>query len=311
MGFEHIWAFALLPLPLLAWRLLPPLPEEVGLPVPAGVEALLVQLSSGSGHGRFGWPGGIALAVTGWIALVVALAGPQTENRQLLKPTGRDLIIALDLSASMAVEDMSANGQPARRYAIVRDLAGQFINQREGDRVGLIAFAQRAFLIAPLTFDTKAVSGLLDELSIGLPGRKTDVGKAVGLTIQTLRQEPEADRVLVLLSDGESNTGALSGVEAARLAAAHSIRVHTIGFSANAESSGSQVLQEIADVTGGRFFVAQSGDALARIYDELGLIEPSASPDDRTRLRRDWSGVALVISMIALMALVLWRRLGW
>lgn len=203
MGFEHIWAFALLPLPLLAWRLLPPLPEEVGLPVPAGVEALLVQLSSGSGHGRFGWPGGIALAVTGWIALVVALAGPQTENRQLLKPTGRDLIIALDLSASMAVEDMSANGQPARRYAIVRDLAGQFINQREGDRVGLIAFAQRAFLIAPLTFDTKAVSGLLDELSIGLPGRKTDVGKAVGLTIQTLRQEPEADRVLVLLSDGE------------------------------------------------------------------------------------------------------------
>ncbi len=301
------WMLLLLPLPFLARWLLPALPARAVLPLPAAVHELLSILSRAQDR-RSGWPAGLWLRAIGWMALVVALAGPQTRQGTLLKPTGRDLIVAIDLSASMGQKDMVVEGQEVSRLAVVYDLVSTFIDNRLGDRVGLIAFSQEAFLIAPLTFDIRAVVGLLDELGIGLPGHRTDLGRAVGLTIQTFRKELLATRVLVVISDGEDNTGALAVDDAVRLATQHNIRIHTIGFSSEIKPDGAAVLRQMAEATGGEYFVAQSPQALAAISEEIDRIEPSAIDRDQDAVMRSWSWAVLSVAMAVLVALA-WQEI--
>ena len=303
--FLRPWALLLAPLPALAWWGLPALPVRAALPVPFAVHALLSALSRSPRAGAR-WSAGWWLRLIGWSALVIALAGPQTRGGALHQPTGRDLIVGIDLSASMGQKkNMRVNGELVSRFALVRDLVRGLIEQRIGDRVGLIAFSQEAFLIAPLTFDIGAVIGLLDELGIGLPGHRTDLGRAVGLTIQTFRKEPPATRVLLVISDGEDNTGALAIDDAVRLAAQHDIRIHTIGFSSDLKPDGAAVLRRMAQATGGAYLAAQSPQALAAIADEIDRIEPSAAEQDS--LRRDWSWLALLAALTALAPLA-WRE---
>ena len=247
----------------------------------------------------------------GWIALLVALAGPQTLGKDLLQPTGRDLIVAIDLSASMAERDMTREGQPAERYAIVRDLIGRFIDRRKGDRIALIAFAREAYLVAPLSFDGRAVSGLLEEIEIGLPGRKTDLGQAIALTIRTLQDQPPGERVLILLSDGESNAGPVAPSGAARLAAERGIRIHSIAFASETDAEALTLLRQVADLGGGRFFSARSDAALAAITAELDRIEPTAVDRETTQLRRDWSALAVLAALLALAAIAMTERRQW
>ena len=113
----------------------------------------------------------LALKAACWIALVVALAGPFVQKPAALKPTGRDVIVAFDLSASMAEQDMSVGDRKLARIDVIREKLGAFIRGRKGDRIALIGFATSAFLIAPPTYDVTAVSEMLDEMTIGLPGR--------------------------------------------------------------------------------------------------------------------------------------------
>ncbi len=297
------WVLLLLPLPILARWWLAASPARAVLPVPAAVHGLLSTLSGAQDQRRTGSPASLWLRWLGWVALVIALAGPQTHEGALLKPTGRDLIVAVDLSNSMGQKDMTIKGKDVSRLAVVHDWVGALIENRVGDRVGLIAFSQEAFLIAPLTFDTRAVVGLLDELAIGLPGHRTDLGRAVGLTIQTFRKEPPATRVLIVISDGEDNTGALAVDDAVRLASQQEIRIHTIGFSSEIKPDGSAVLRQMAETTGGAFFVAQSPQALAEISSEIDRMEPSAIEAGRDAVMRNWSWTALLIAMAALAGL--------
>ena len=297
------WAFFLLPLPFLAWRYLPPLPARAVLLVPGGVRALLFSLTS-DGRGvtdearLLHW-----LRIVGWFAVLLALAGPYTRGAVLETPTGRDLIVALDLSSSMDEVDMVIDGNPTPRYQVVRNLVGRFIEERRGDRVGLMAFGHEAFMIAPLTFDTGAVAEMLDELVIGLPGHRTDLGQVVGLTVQILREEPSATRVLVILSDGEDNTGALTGLDAAKMAAAHNIKIYTIGISAQLNTDGAHILQTMAEVTGGVFFAAQSVSALAEITKHIDKVEPSAITGDPEYLTRDWTMVPVAFALLMIFGL--------
>ena len=297
------WAFLLFPLPFLAWRYLPPLPARAVLLVPTGVRALLFSLTS-DGRGvtdesrLLHW-----LRIVGWFSVLLALAGPYTRGAVLQTPTGRDLIVALDLSSSMDEVDMVIDGNPTPRYQVVRNLIGRFIDERRGDRVGLMAFGHEAFMIAPLTFDTGAVAEMLDELVIGLPGHRTDLGQVVGLTVQILRDEPDATRVLVILSDGEDNTGALTGLDAAKMAAAHNIKIYTIGISAQLNTDGAHILQTMAEVTGGVFFAAQSVSALAEIPRHIVKVEPSAINGDPEYLTRDWTMVSVAFALLMIFGL--------
>ncbi len=298
------WALLVLPLPFLAWRLLPLIPAPSAILVPAGVRDLLLRLTPEGRHRARRWPPGLGLRMLGWTALVVALAGPYTRGEFLEKPTGRDLVVAIDLSASMDESDMILDGQTVSRFRVVRDLIGKFIARRRGDRVGLIVFGHEAFLVVPLTFDTGAVASILDELVIGLSGHRTDLGRAVGLTVQTLRDETKATRVLVILSDGEDNSGALTGLDAARMAAANGVKIYTIGFTAMLDADGAAILRAMADITGGAFYPAQSAAALVEISKTIDRVEPSATQSDRDYVIRDWSAIPLAVALLVLGGLV-------
>ncbi len=303
----HPWALLVLPLPFLAWRLLPPIPEPSAILVPAGVRDLLLRLTPDGRRGPRRWSVGFGLRVLGWAALVIALAGPYTRGEILEKPTGRDLVVAIDLSASMDESDMILDGQIVSRYRVVRDLMSKFIAERRGDRVGLLVFGHEAYLVAPLTFDSRAVASMLEELTIGLSGHRTDLGRAVGLTVQTLRDEPKATRVLVILSDGEDNSGALTGLDAAAMAATNGVKIYTIGFTAKLEADGAAILRAMADVTGGAFYPAQSAAALAEISKTLDQVEPTATQADLDHVIRDWSAIPIGFALLVLAGLAVRR----
>lgn len=306
--FAQPWAWLLLPLPCLPWLTLRARPSSASLRVPSGIADLLVADDESKPWRRLAKPSGLFVLLLGWLALVTALAGPYIRGAELLAPTGRDLVIALDFSSSMAEEDMPSAQGTGPRIDALRQMVKRFVEKREGDRLALIAFAEEAFLIAPLTFDVAAISAYLDELAIGLSGRRTDLGKAIGLAINILQDEPNAAQSLLLLSDGETNSGELAPAEAASLAADAGIRIHAIGFSPNAKSGD---LRHIAEHTGGRFFDARSAEALAAVIRELDQLEPIAMVDERRWLRQDWTDLALMIALMALLCFGIQERRRW
>ena len=307
-GVQHLWAFLLLPLPLLAARVLPTSARRRAVPVPSGIRDWIEAISDTGNQSFLTLPPRILLLAAGWIALVLALSGPFLRGNALLQPTGRDLVLAIDLSASMAETDVETKAGNVPRYAIVREVAGGFLKRRRGDRISLIGFGSEAYLISPLSFDVNAVSGMLDELTIGLPGRKTDLGQAIGLTIKTLEDQPEGERLLIILSDGETNTGVLGALDAARLAKDRGITIHTIGFAAELDADNVQAMTEVARQTGGQFFAANSPEALAKIYGQIEELVPVATEGDDARLARDLSGIPAFAALL-LLALVGWREL--
>lgn len=300
----HPWVLLALPLPYLAWRLLPAIAARASLPVPMPVRNLIVRLAETSERRRIATPEHIWLKVSGWVFILLALAGPHLREETLLKPTGRDLIVAIDLSASMEEVDMELDGKPAQRHDVVRRLISDFIRGRKGDRIGLIAYGHEAFLIAPLSYDVEAVAASIDELTIGLPGHRTDLGRAIGLAVKTFDSEDEASRVLILLSDGEDNSGELTGGDAADLAASQGIRIYTIGFASNIESDGAGVLRTIATTSKGRFFWARTSDDLGDTSSTINGLEAIERPEEEDHIIRDWSHYAIALALLTMAGLV-------
>lgn len=298
------WVFVLLPLPYLAWRVLPPLVANAALPVPSPIRNLIVGLSEHGQRRHRDRPEDLWLKALGWVLLVIALSGPHTRQSILLTPTGRDLMVAVDLSASMDEQDMAMNGRGVPRYIVVREMVRDFIKARKGDRVGLIAYGHESYLVSPLSYDIDAVAAVLGELEIGLPGHRTDLGRAIGLAVKTFDPEQDSDRVLVLLSDGEDNSGELTGPEAAELAAKHDIRIYTIGFASNIESDGADILRTIASHTDGTFFWAKSATDLADTSHEISELEPVVRPEEEDYIVRDWSPYAIALALLVMATLV-------
>lgn len=297
--FARLWALALLPLPLAAWFLAPPLIARNAIAVPPGVWQVLDRARS-AGEGVIGpLRRGLALRVLAWALVVVALAGPQTREDRLLAPTGRDVMVAVDLSASMGEVPKDDPGG-ARQIDIVGPFATSLIGSRQGDRVGLIAFGSEAYLIAPLTHDVGAVARMLPEVSIGLPGRRTDLGQAIGLTVQILRAQPQGERVLVLVSDGEANAGDLAAMDAARLAAQHGITVHVVGFSSAIAPQNARHMTEIAAATGGRYFEATDALSLAGVETAIDRVLPVRADDGPDHLTRSWTWLAALLALVPL-----------
>ncbi len=298
--FEFGWPWMLLalPLPWLARRLLPPHPVVTrgALRVPAledFTELPNAPTLVSAEHRRWWW------LLAAWCALVVAAANPRWlgEPRGVAN-TGRDLMLAIDLSESMEVEDFILQGEPVDRLVATKAVAREFIKRREGDRVGLLLFGEQAYLNAPLTFDRATIVQLLDETAIGLAGRSTAIGDALGLAVKRLREQNAAQKVVILMTDGANTSGQLQPLRAAQLAAAAGLRVYTIGIGAdemmvrqlfgNIKVNPSTDLDEktmraIAAATGGKYFRARDVESLENIYAELDKLEPTERGEQHFR----------------------------
>lgn len=225
-----------------------------------------------------------------WLCLVAAMARPVLFGDAMEEAvSGRDLMLAVDLSGSMEVEDFVLKARKVDRLTATKAVAGQFIERRVGDRLGLIVFGDKAYLQVPLTFDRKTVRTLLDETVIGLAGEKTAIGDAIGLAVKRLQSNPEGQRVLILLSDGANTAGAVTPLQAADLAARVGLKVYTIGIGADEmmirdflgshKVNPSQDLDEvtmrgIAEKTGGQYFRARDVQQMEAIYRKLDQLEP-------------------------------------
>jgi Ca-activated chloride channel family protein len=323
--FEWPWSWLLLPLPWLAWRWLPPVVSapEAALRVPFLEDFSTLQRAAGGRTTRRGhwW-----LAVLAWCLLIGAASRPQWLGAPVELPvSGRDLMLAVDLSGSMEVEDFELQGRRVNRLQATQQVAGDFIEQRVGDRIGLILFGQQAYLQTPLTFDRKTVQQLLQEAAIGLAGKETAIGDAIGLAVKRLRDHPVDSRVLILLTDGANTAGEVSPLKAAGLAAQAQLKIYTIGIGADellvrslfgtrrvnpSQDLDEQTLTAIAETTGGRYFRARNLDQLQQIYQLLDQLEPIDTDAQYFRPRHALYPWPLAAALLLALVLLLLRQRG-
>lgn len=324
-GFAWPWMLLALPVPLLLRWLLPPA-ASVGpaLRVPFGGRLDAV---AGSGPllrgSRLPW-----LALLAWACLCIAAARPQQLGSLVQPPhDARELIVALDLSGSMSEEDMLLGGRMADRITVAKATISDFLERRAGDRVGLLLFGSRAYMVTLVTADLGSVREQLQMAEVGLPGRETALGDAIGLAVKRMQASAGADgaapgheRVLVLLTDGVNTAGALEPLQAAALARDAGVRVHTIAFGGDsgqlsmfgfrttpADSLDEATLQRVSATTGGRMFRARDAAELAGIYAEIDRIEPVSRPAQALRPRVERYPVPLVAALVCGMLALLPR----
>lgn len=319
LEFAWPWVVVLLPLPWLLRLLLPAADSgEAALKV-----SFLDELESLAGRRARpklpGWRRQAPFALL-WLLLVLAAARPQWLGEPLPLPTsGRDLLLAVDVSGSMDYRDMQWQGDTVSRLTLVQQLLGEFIGGRTGDRLGLILFGSRAYLQAPLTFDRHSVRQWLEEAAIGIAGKNTAIGDAIGLAVKRLRQQPADSRVLILVTDGANTGGEVAPLTAARLAAGEQVTIYTIGIGADAEQAGAvglyglnpgidldePLLRAVAAATGGEYFRARSQDELRHIAETLDRLEPvTQAPTTvyRATPLYPWPlGAALLLSLLLVM----------
>lgn len=316
LEFAWLWAAALLPLPLIVARFWPRADKRqepaLKLPFDGTLATTAATLAPSSSRMR------PALAALAWVMLVTAAARPQTIGDPLQLPiSGRDLMLAVDISGSMELDDMTVDGRAVSRLGAVKAVAGEFIDRRVGDRLGLILFGDQAYLQTPLTFDRETVRTQLNEAAIGLAGKSTAIGDAIGMAVKRLRNQPQENRVLVLLTDGNNTAGEVAPLKAAELAGRERIRIYTIGIGAEQmivqdifgpqrvanTALDERTLKAVAEATGGRYFRARDADELQQIYGLLDKIEPLS--EERQTFRPvtelyQWPlGAALLIALLS------------
>ncbi len=301
------WALLLLPLPLVARRLWPPAPAAGdALHVPPTVAAGLAKGAPGrlSGEARRLLPAVV------WIALILALAGPQRLGTTAALPaSGRDIVLVLDLSGSMSIEDFELDGAPAQRLDAVKRVAARFARDREGDRLGLVIFGEDAYFAAPMTYDVEAVARAVEGATIGISGRSTAISDGLGLALKRLRDSPATSRVVVLLSDGRDTSGTVEPVGAASLAAQLGVRVHSIAMGVTAigeanatrDSVDAETLRAVAEATGGASFRVRSTADLEAVGAEIDRMEADPHARDPLLVQRPyWTWPAAVAWFAAL-----------
>ncbi len=297
LQFIWPWVFIVLPLPLLLRLILPASNrnQDVPLHIPFIEDFISARHNSGFIN-KNKWL--MLLSSLAWLCLVIALARPQWLGERVDIPiSGRDLMMAVDLSGSMAAEDFEINGRTINRLQAIKLVAGEFIKRREGDRIGLILFGQQAYLQTPLTFDTKTINIMLQESLIGIAGKATAIGDAIGLAIKRLNGRTAEKQVLILLTDGANTAGEVSPLKAAELAAAQKLKIYTIGVGAESLEVGGfffnrsvknneideKTLTQIAGITGGQYFRARNTDELNKIYSLIDELEPVAQESQSFR----------------------------
>jgi Ca-activated chloride channel homolog len=330
--FAVPWLLLALPLPLVVARLLPPEAEggSGALRVPATLVGAAPAGPDRAARGRRR----TALIWTLWTGLVVALAGPRLVLPATALPaSGRQIMIAMDLSGSMERRDFALDGETVTRLAAVKRVGTDFIRRRAGDRIGLVIFADQAYVAAAPSFDTAAVARALDEATIGITGRSTGIGDGLGLALRRLDPndadpddaaarggngalrtagQPPA-KAVILLSDGANNAGQTAPRDVAALARDLGIRVYTIALGPRdmADADGEQdvvdteTLRDMAEASGGTAFRVRTTEDLVRVADAIDRLEGGRALAPPLPLRRDlwpWPAALALAGAAALLA---------
>jgi len=326
LTFAWPWAGILLLLPVLVYRFFPPRGQEqvAALWVPRLAPFAILPSYAGS---RSRPRARLLVLILIWVLVVLACARPQWLGEPVKLPlAGRDLLLCVDLSGSMDTPDFTLRGQQIERLTALKVVANDFIAQRQGDRIGLILFGDKPYVQAPLTFDHKTVRQLLSEAVVGLAGERTAIGDAIGLGVKRLREQGAAreSAVMILLTDGNNNSGALTPEQGAEIAAREDIRIHTVGIGSERMEVGGllfsrtvnpsadldeRALRHIADTTGGSYFRARDTHELQQIYARIDELEPV---DSDARYYRPFTelypwplGAALVLLTLLLLRMYL------
>jgi len=326
--FEIVWWWALffLPLPLLARMLLPAVRStELALQVPLLNQQKLHTKAAAFSSNRLTQ---ICLSLF-WLCLVAAACRPLWLGEPVSRSvSGRDLMLAVDISGSMQEADMRINGLAASRLDVLKTVVGEFIDDREGDRLGLILFGSNAYSYVPLTFDLVTFKKLLQDVSAGLAGRYTAIGDAIGLAVKSMRQQSSVhhelkQRVLILVTDGSNTAGLNDPMIAAVIAREAGLVIHTIGVGTDEQSLSKEygaqnipegtalnegLLRSIAATTGGQYFRATSSKSLEEIYARLDKLELIEREFQSYRPRTELFYLPLLVGM-AIMLLYLTRQI--
>ncbi|WP_298919149.1 VWA domain-containing protein [uncultured Roseobacter sp.] len=312
------WVLLLLPLPLLAARILRVGQVSGGaLRVPDRVGAGLVAAGQGRADAfRISSRQGLPWLI--WALLVIALSGPRDlAPVSALKVSGRDLAIVLDLSGSMVRDDFDLDGRQVTRLEAVTTVGADFARRRAGDRLALVVFGSEAYFAAPFSFDTEAVARRIEEAAIGISGRATNISDGLGLALKRLSTSDAVSRVVILLSDGVNNAGATNPRGVAELAAQMGVRVHTIALgpkdltTAEAGERGvvdAATLRAISDISGGESFRVRTTDDLISVMQALDALEATDGDGLAAEVYRDYwiwpAGASIILSL-----LLAWRDL--
>jgi Ca-activated chloride channel family protein len=283
------WLLLALPLPLLVYYFVPAQQQSSSQVFAPSLMMLAEQKKQGVQKPSLIMYGLMALA---WFCLVLACTRPIFVGEpKAITETDRNMMLAVDISGSMAEEDMAVQGRLINRLQAVKVVLTDFIAQRKGDRLGLILFGSKAYIQTPLTFDLTTLEQLLNEAALGLAGKQTAIGDAIGLGVKRLQSLPESNRVLILLTDGQNTAGEIEPLQAAKLAAQAGVKIYTVGIGADelikqgffgprrvnpSRDLDEPTLIEIAKSTGGDYFRARNLEELDRIYallDDLEEIE--------------------------------------
>jgi Ca-activated chloride channel family protein len=326
------WVLLAAPLPILVRYLVPESVElqDAGLKVPS-LQGFSMLANRAESEQLLNWR--FWVAAVAWILLVVAAARPERIGDELDVPvSGRNLMLAVDLSGSMDQKDFELGNRRVDRLTATKAVASDFIGRREGDRIGLILFGERAYLQVPLTLDRETVKVLLLEAFIGLAGEKTAIGDAITLAVKRIYDQGDNadEQVLVLLTDGANTAGEVEPLKAAQLAQQVGLRVYTIGIGAEQIEVASVLggrrnvnpsadldeatLTAIADQTGGRYFRAKDTAGLQDIYQLLDELEPVEEPEAGFRPVKSmyFLPLAASLALAALLCLTsLLRRMGF
>jgi len=324
MTFAHPWFFLLLALvPVFAWWMLRKRRGSLRY-------SDLSFLAAAPNRGRWLRAIPVALYSLGLVFITVALARPQRGRQfQEVETQGIDIMVCLDISGSMKAEDFS----PRNRLNVAKERAKEFIAKRAGDRIGLVVFSATSLTQCPLTLDRNILDALIDRLDFGMLEDGTAIGMGLGSAIARLRKSKAKEQVIILLTDGVNNTGDIDPITAAQTATSFGVKIYTIGVGSRDEvpypvedpvfgrryvrvkiELDSETLQRIADITGGRSFLATDAEGLKLIYDEIDRMEPTTFKVKRHTVYNEKAGTPLLLALLlvtagALSASVLLRRL--
>lgn len=316
--FAYLWVWLLFPLPWLIRAVVPAAQyQQAPLALPKAARFISPRQVTQSASVKF-W----LLPVLIWLCLLGALAQPQWVGDPVpITQERREMMIALDLSGSMQAEDMTLHGRQVSRLQMAHSILADFIERRQGDRIGLIVYADDAYLYSPLTTDLKALAQLAREAQIGLAGQRTALGDAVALSFKSMEESESNPPVVLMLTDGINNSGSISTDEALQLAQHTAVRMHTIGIGSDemvvqglfgqrridpSAEMDETFLRQIASATGGQYFRARNEEEMRQIYTLIDELEPIADDSQHLRPRYSlahWplgSGAVLVLLMILL-----------